>query len=84
MLDIRLPRLKRHLGSAGALWVSWPKARGRETDITLKDVIRLAYDTGLVESKTIAFDDVWSAIKLTHPKPGKVYRNSFGRLRKGS
>jgi hypothetical protein len=46
----------------------------------LKDVIRLAYDAGLVESKTIAFDDEWSAIKLTWPKPGKVYRNSHGRL----
>ena len=79
-LDTKLPQLKRHLSSAGTLWVSWPKARGRGTDVTLKDVIRLAYDTGLVESKTIAFDEVWSAIKLTHPKPGKVYRNSYGRL----
>lgn len=22
----------------------------------------------------------WSALKFTHPKQGKVYRNSYGRL----
>lgn len=79
-LRAKLPKLKRHLSATGAVWISWPKARGLGADLTLKDVIRLAYDAGFVESKAVAFDDVWSAIKLTHPKPGKVYRNSYGRL----
>lgn len=79
-LRARLPVLKRHLRADGKLWVSWPKMGGLGTDLNLKEVIRLAYDAGLVESKTISFDDTWSAIKLTHPKPGKIYRNSFGRL----
>jgi hypothetical protein len=76
-----LPQLKKHLAQSGSLWVSWPKGRAAGTDLTLRDVIRMAYDAGLVESKTIAFDDEWSAIKLTFPKAGKVYRNSYGKLR---
>jgi hypothetical protein len=80
-LHERLPRLKRHLAQAGTLWVSWPKGRKSDSELSLRDVIRLAYDAGLVESKTIAFDETWSAIKLTLPKPGKTYHNSYGRLR---
>ena len=76
----RLPQSKRHLEHGGALWVSWPKGRGYGSEVTLREVIKLAYDSGLVESKTLAFDEVWSAIKLTFPKPGKSYRNSYGRL----
>jgi hypothetical protein len=34
----------------------------------------------LVESKTISVNDTWSAIKFTHPKKGKVYKNSYGKL----
>ena len=75
-----LPNLERHLRPSGMLWVSWPKAKQRSTDLTLKDVIRLAYDGGLVESKTISVDATWSAIKLTRPKEGKKYKNSYGRL----
>jgi hypothetical protein len=79
-LNARLPGLKRHLKQRGSLWVSWPKAGKQGTDLTLKEVIRLAYEAGLVESKTLAFDDTWSAMKLTFPKDGKVYRNKYGRL----
>lgn len=28
----------------------------------------------------MSVDATWSALKLTHPKPGKTYRNSYGRL----
>jgi hypothetical protein len=75
------PKLKTHLKPTGMLWVSWPKNRKLGTDLTLTKVIELGYDHGLVESKTISIDATWSAIKFTHPKQGKVYKNSYGKLK---
>lgn len=75
------PRLKDHLKPTGMLWVSWPKNGQLGTDLTLPAVIKLGYDYGLVESKTISIDATWSAIKFTRPKKGKVYNNSYGRLK---
>lgn len=70
-----------HLDRRGSLWLSWPKGRAHGSDLTLRDVIRIGYDEGLVESTTIALDNFWSAMKFTHPKPGREYRNSYGKLR---
>ena len=75
------PRLKTHLKPTGMLWVSWPKNRKLGTDLTLTKVIELGYNHGLVESKTISIDATWSAIKFTYPKKGKVYKNSYGKLK---
>jgi hypothetical protein len=77
----RFPRLKAHLKTGGMLWVSWPKNKKLGTDLTLTKVIELGYNHGLVESKTISIDEIWSAIKFTQPKKGKVYKNSYGKLR---
>jgi hypothetical protein len=77
------PKLKPHLQATGMLWVSWPKGRKLGTDLTLPHVIRIGYKHGLVESITLSVDSTWSAIKFTHPKPGKVYNNSYGRLSGG-
>ncbi len=77
----RFPKLKEHLQSTGVLWVSWPKNKKLGTDLTLTKVIKLGYDHGLVESKTISINETWSAIKFTHPKKGKVYKNSYGKLK---
>jgi hypothetical protein len=77
----QFPRLKSHLKPTGMLWVSWPKNRKLGTDLSLTKVIELGYNHGLVESKTISIDETWSAIKFTHPKEGKTYRNSYGKLK---
>ncbi|HIX00988.1 MAG TPA: hypothetical protein H9871_12695 [Candidatus Nesterenkonia stercoripullorum] len=45
---------------------------------------RIGYRHGLVESKTLAVDATWSAIKFTHPRPGQHYNNSFGTLPEGT
>lgn len=82
-MDNAFPKLKSHLSATGMLWVSWPKARKLETDLTLPHVIRIGYSHGLVESTALSVDGTWSAIKFTHPKPGKVYRNSYGQLPEG-
>jgi hypothetical protein len=79
--DELFPKLKGHLKPTGMLWVSWPKNKKLGTDLTLTKVIELGYNHGLVESKTISIDETWSAIKFTHPKEGKVYNNSYGKLK---
>lgn len=79
-MDERFPKLKAHLAPGGMLWVSWPKARKLGSDLNIKEVIRIGYNYGLVESTALSVDDTWSALKFTHPKPGKVYRNSYGKL----
>jgi hypothetical protein len=75
------PKLKTHLKPTGVLWVSWPKNRQLGTDLTLPKVIQSGYNHGLVESKTLSINATWSAIKFTHPKKGKVYKNSYGQLK---
>lgn len=74
------PKLKNYLQASGMLWVSWPKAGLQNTDLTIKTIIKIGYDYGLVESKTISINTVWSAIKFTWPKAGITYKNSYGKL----
>jgi hypothetical protein len=75
------PELKNHLKPTGMLWVSWPKARQQGTDLTLTIVIKLGYDYGLVESTCLSINTTWSGLKFTHPKKGKIYNNSYGKLK---
>jgi hypothetical protein len=79
-LDEVFPKLKAHLKPTGMLWVSWPKGQKQDTGLTLPEVIRIGYGHGLVESTALSVDTTWSAIKFTHPKKGKSYRNSYGQL----
>jgi len=77
----RFETLKEHLKKDGMLWVSWPKSKQKQTDLSITKVIEIGYDYGMVESKAISIDTVWSAIKFTFPKAGKTYNNSYGKLK---
>jgi hypothetical protein len=79
-LKALFPRLRAHLAPKGKAWISWPKNRQLDTDLTLTQIIKIGYDHGLVESKTISLDGTWSALKFTHPKSGKRYNNKYGKL----
>lgn len=79
-METQFPALRDHLLPDGMLWVSWPKGKQLGTDLSLPEVIRIGYNHGLVESKTIAVDTTWSALKFTHPRPGQRYNNSYGTL----
>ena len=79
-LDAVFPELKRHLKPTGMLWVSWPKAGQLDTDLALPRVINIGYGHGLVESICLSVNAIWSGLKFTHPKRGKTYHNSHGRL----
>lgn len=74
------PKLKAHLKATGMVWVSWPKGGKLGTDLNIKTVIKLGYDYGLVESTCLRIDAIWSGLKFTYPKKGKVYHNSYGKL----
>lgn len=74
-------KLKSHLKPTGMLWISWPKNGKNGTDLNIKKVIEIGYDYGLVESKAISIDETWSALKFTFPIEGKVYNNSYGKLK---
>jgi hypothetical protein len=79
--DNVFPELKKHLKPTGVLWLSWPKNKQLDTDLTITKIIELGYKHGLVESKVISINATWSAIKFTHPKKGKAYQNSYGKLK---
>jgi hypothetical protein len=80
-LQKKFPTLRDHLKPTGMLWISWPKNGQMETDLNIKVIIKIGYDGGLVESKTLSINATWSAIKFTHPRKGKVYNNSYGKLK---
>jgi hypothetical protein len=73
----KLPPSKNHLKPTGTLCVSWPKSGQHDADLRLSEVIKIGYDYGLVESKTISINSLWSAIKFTHPKKGKIYQTAM-------
>ena len=75
------PKLKAHLRSDGVLWVSWPKGGQLSTDLSLPKVISIGYEFGLVESTCLSINSIWSALKFTFPKKGKIYKNSHGKLK---
>lgn len=77
----KFPKLKTHLKPEGKLWVSWAKNGQLETDLSLTKIIEIGYGFGLVESTSLSVDSTWSALKFTHPKKGKIYNNSYGKLK---
>lgn len=77
----KFPKLKSHLKLSGMLWVSWPKSGLLDTDLSLPKVINIGYGFGLVESTCLSINSIWSALKFTHPKNGKVYNNSHAELK---
>ncbi len=79
--NILFPKLKSHLRLEGMLWVSWPKNKQLDTDLTLPIVIKIGYSYGLVESTCLSINGVWSGLKFTHPKKGRIYKNSHAELK---
>jgi hypothetical protein len=80
-LEDIFPGLKDHLTPNGMVWISWPKNRQLDTDLTMAKIIKIGYDHGLVESKCVSVDSTWSGIKFTVPIKGKVYNNKYGQLK---
>jgi hypothetical protein len=64
-LEAAFPKLKKHLASAGMLWVSWPKGASKITTTVNENIAReIGLQNGLVDVKVCAVDDVWSGLKF--------------------
>jgi len=64
-LERRFVPLIDAIGTAGALWVGWPKrASGMRTDLDENVVRDVGLAAGLVDVKVIAIDEVWSGLKF--------------------
>jgi hypothetical protein len=60
-----LPTLRQRITHDGIIWVSWPKKASKViTDVTEDKIRNYALQTGLVDVKVCAVDDVWSGLKL--------------------
>jgi hypothetical protein len=63
-----LPALKDQIKPNGIIWVSWPKKASKVvTDISEDQIRNYAIQTGLVDIKVCAVDEIWSGLKLVIP-----------------
>jgi hypothetical protein len=68
----RLAALQERFGQAvealdtdGGLWVAWPKKSSKlPTDLDFDGVQRVGLDSGLVDNKICAIDQVWTALRF--------------------
>jgi hypothetical protein len=66
-LERRFAALKHTLVPPDGLWIAYPKKSSRlETDLTFGEVQRIGLDAGLVDNKTIAVDDDWTAVRFVY------------------
>jgi hypothetical protein len=61
----RFPSIARKIAANGMIWVAWPKkSSGVPTDLSFERVQRIGLDSGLVDVKICAVDEVWSGLKF--------------------
>ncbi|MGH2739341.1 MAG: DUF3052 domain-containing protein [Actinomycetota bacterium] len=61
----RFRGLARLLTPAGGLWIAYPKkASGVPTDLSFEAVQRIGLEGELVDNKSCAIDDVWTAVRF--------------------
>ena len=66
-LERRFVALKERIGTAGALWVAWPKkGSGVRTDLDGNVVREFGLGAGLVDVKVAAIDATWSGLKFVY------------------
>jgi hypothetical protein len=66
----RFKDLKGTLDPADGLWIAYPKKSSKlESDLSFEDVQRIGLEAGLVDNKSCAIDEDWTAVRF-------VYRRS--------
>ena len=66
-LPARFERLARALEPDGGLWVAYPKrSSGVATDLTFENVQAVGLGAGLVDNKSCAVDETWSALRFVY------------------
>ena len=70
-LDGEVGGLASVLAPRSSLWIAWPKkASGVATDVSQKEVRRIALAAGLVDYKVCAIDATWSGLRFTRRRTG--------------
>jgi hypothetical protein len=68
IIDELLFTLKNEIVQNGIIWISWYKKAAKMPSDVNEDIIRnMAIETGLVDVKVCAVDDLWSGLKLVIP-----------------
>jgi len=63
----RVPVFAKFIAADGALWVCYPKKSStRPTDATFESVQRVGLDAGLVDNKSAAIDETWTALRFVY------------------
>lgn len=71
-LITKLTQLRPQIARDGQVWVSWPKkGSGQETALDQAAVQRAGLETGFVDIKKCAVDEVWSGLKFVIPKANR-------------
>jgi hypothetical protein len=66
-LERRFEALKATLDPADGLWVAYPKkASAVESDLSFGEVQRIGLEAGLVDNKSCAIDDDWTAVRFVY------------------
>jgi hypothetical protein len=61
----QFPSVAKKIAPNGMIWVAWPKkSSGVPTDLSFERVQRIGLDSGLVDVKICAIDEVWSGLKF--------------------
>lgn len=69
ILKQRFAAIKKRLTKSGGLWIAWPKKASKvETDITFEVVQQLGLNSGLVDNKVCAIDEVWTGLRFVYRK----------------
>jgi hypothetical protein len=70
----RVPDLKRLIAPHGGLWVCYPKRSSQEeTDLTFDFIQHLGLDAGLVDNKSCAIDETWTAVRFVYRKEDRPH-----------
>jgi hypothetical protein len=64
-LQRRFQALAAELAPAGGLWVAYPKKASRErSDLSFDSVQKIGLAAGLVDNKSCAIDETWTAVRF--------------------
>ncbi len=59
--------LAKKLTTDGMIWIAWPKkSSGVATDLSFECVQRVGLESGLVDVKICAIDEIWSSLKFVY------------------
>lgn len=75
-LNKNFKKLAAKLNPAGMLWVAWPKkSAGVPTDLSFTVVQKLGLESGLVDTKICAVNEVWSGLRFVYRVKDRPNKN---------